>query len=293
MGTTRRPRHSIGLRAAAVALGTILLATGCEGDAENKTAPAAPSPARPAWKTRPESLASLGDSITRGFDACSVLEDCPEVSWATGTEVDSLARRLLLSPQTSSWNYAKTGARMADLPGQMRAAVAHKPQLVTVLLGANDACRADVAQMTPVDTFRADFETSLKTLRSSLPTSQVYVAGIPDLKRLWSEGRKSVLGKQIWKMASICPSMLRDADVVDEAAEERRAQVDKRVGEYNAVLKDVCGKDALCRYDHAVNGYNFTGQELSKWDWFHPSKKGQGELASLAYRAITAEKPAA
>ncbi|MCA6091583.1 SGNH/GDSL hydrolase family protein [Streptomyces sp. SCA3-4] len=293
MGTTRRPRHSIRLRAAAVALGTIVLATGCEGDAENKAAPAAPAPARPAWKTRPESLASLGDSITRGFDACSVLEDCPEVSWATGTEVDSLARRLLLSPQTSSWNYARTGARMADLPGQMRAAVAHRPQLVTVLLGANDACRADVAQMTPVDGFRADFETSLKTLRSSLPTSQVYVAGIPDLKRLWSEGRKSVLGKQIWKMASICPSMLRDADTVDEAAEERRAQVDKRVGEYNAVLKDVCSKDALCRYDHTVNGYNFTGQELSKWDWFHPSKKGQGELAGLAYRTITAEKPAA
>ncbi|GHC52086.1 SGNH/GDSL hydrolase family protein [Streptomyces cinnamoneus] len=293
MGTTRGPRRSAGARAAAVALGTVLLATGCEGDAENKTAPATPSPARPAWKTRPESLASLGDSITRGFDACSVLEDCPEVSWATGTEVDSLARRLLLSPQTSSWNYARTGARMADLPGQMRAAVAHKPQLVTVLLGANDACRADVAQMTPVDSFRADLQSALGTLRSSLPTSQVYVAGIPDLKRLWSEGRKNVLGKQIWKMASICPSMLRDADAVDEAAEERRAQVDKRVGEYNAVLKDVCSKDALCRYDGAVNGYNFTQQELSKWDWFHPSKKGQGELAGLAYRAITADRPVA
>ncbi|MEU1307697.1 SGNH/GDSL hydrolase family protein [Streptomyces cinnamoneus] len=293
MGRTRGPRRSAGIRAAAVALGTILLATGCEGDAENKTAPAAPSPTRPAWKTRPESLVSLGDSITRGFDACSVLEDCPEVSWATGTEVDSLARRLLLSPQTSSWNYAKTGARMADLPGQMRAAVAHKPQLVTVLLGANDACRADVAQMTPVDSFRADLQSALGTLRSSLPTSQVYVAGIPDLKRLWSEGRKNVLGKQIWKMASICPSMLRDADAVDEAAEERRAQVDKRVGEYNAVLKDVCAKDALCRYDGAVNDYNFTGQELSKWDWFHPSKKGQGELAGLAYRTITTEKPSA
>ena len=38
-----------------------------------------------------------GDSITRGFDACTVLSDCPEVSWATGaaTEVDSLAVRLL------------------------------------------------------------------------------------------------------------------------------------------------------------------------------------------------------
>ncbi|MEU5052713.1 SGNH/GDSL hydrolase family protein [Streptomyces sp. NPDC021096] len=290
MATTRRRRRPAGIRTAAAVLGAVLLATGCD-DGATGTKAAEPSPTRPAWNPRPASMASLGDSITRGFDACSVLEDCPEVSWATGTEVDSLARRLLLSPQTSSWNYAKTGARMADLPGQMRSAVAHKPQLVTVLLGANDACRADVAQMTPVDRFRTDFEASLGTLRSTLPKSQVYVAGIPDLKRLWSEGRKSMLGKQIWKMASICPSMLRDADAADEAAEERRAQVDKRVGEYNAVLKDICGRDTLCRYDGAVNGYTFTGQELSKWDWFHPSKKGQVELAGMAYRTITATKP--
>ncbi|MEU4212685.1 SGNH/GDSL hydrolase family protein [Streptomyces sp. NPDC026206] len=294
MGTTRRRRPSAGIRTAAAVLGAALLATGCDdGGAENKASPAKSAPTRPAWNTRPESLASLGDSITRGFDACSVLKDCPEVSWATGTEVDSVARRLLLSPQTSSWNYARTGARMADLPDQMRSAVTHKPQLVTVLLGANDACRSDVTEMTPVDRFRADFESSLGTLRSSLPKSQVYVAGIPDLKRLWSEGRKNALGKQIWKMASICPSMLRDADAVDEAAEERRAQVDKRVGEYNAVLKDVCSRDALCRYDGAVNGYGFTGQELSRWDWFHPSKKGQGELAGMAYRTITSKEPVA
>ncbi|MEX2981708.1 SGNH/GDSL hydrolase family protein [Streptomyces sp. C36] len=289
MGASTRWKPPAAVRAAVALLAAALLVTGCDdGDAESKAAVAKPSPTRPAWNPRPTSIASLGDSITRGFDACSVFEDCPEVSWATGTAVDSLARRLLTSPQTSSWNHARTGARMADLPGQMRAAVAHKPQLVTVLLGANDACRANVADMTPVDSFRADFESSLKQLRTALPTSQVYVAGIPDLQRLWSEGRKNMLGRQVWKLGSICPSMLRDAELMDEEAQGRRAQVVKRVGEYNAVLKDVCSRDVLCRYDGAVNSYDFTGQQLSKWDWFHPSKQGQGELAGLAYRTITA-----
>ncbi len=294
MRANRGRKRSAVVRAATAVLAVALLATGCGDDTETKAAPAKPSPTRPAWNTHPASIASLGDSITRGFDACSVLEDCPEVSWATGTEVDSLARRLLPSPQTNSWNYARTGARMADLPGQMRAAAAHRPELVTVLLGANDACRRNVADMTPVEDFRADFEKSLRELRTSVPKAQVYVAGVPDLMRLWSQGRKSLIGKQIWQLGNVCPSMLHDADATDEAAVARRAQVHHRVGEYNAVLRDVCSKDALCRYDGAVNGYDFTGQELSKWDWFHPSKKGQGELAGMAYRTVTAvDRPAA
>ncbi|KJY43289.1 lipoprotein [Streptomyces sp. NRRL B-1568] len=295
-GATRRRRSTV-VRAAVTVLAAALLATGCDdGGGASGAGPTAarpkPSP-RPAWNLHPASIASLGDSITRGFDACSLLSDCPEASWATGTEVDSLARRLLAQPADNSWNYARTGARMAELPAQMRSAIAHKPQLVTVLLGANDACRPSVADMTPVDTFRKDFESSIADLRRSLPASQVYVAGVPDLKRLWSEGRKNALGKQVWKLAAICPSMLGDADAQDPEAVERRAQVDKRVGEYNAALKDVCARDALCRYDGAVHGYGFTGQELSQWDWFHPSKQGQGELAEMAYRTITAREPAA
>ncbi|MEV5378536.1 SGNH/GDSL hydrolase family protein [Streptomyces nondiastaticus] len=277
--------------AALTAFSAALLVTGCDSGKEDASAgkPSAGAAAAPAWNTRPASIASLGDSITRGFDACAVLADCPEVSWATGTQVDSLARRLLASPQTSSWNYARTGARMADLPGQMQSAVAQKPQLVTVLLGANDACRDKVDDMTPVSAFRADFETSVKELRTALPKSQLYVAGVPDLQRLWSQGRTNGYAKTVWKLG-ICPSMLKDSESAEPAAEQRRAQVVKRVGEYNAVLKDVCRKDALCRFDGSVSAYAFTGEALSQWDWFHPSKRGQGELAALAYRTVTAEK---
>ena len=81
--------------------------------------PAGPVPNPPLSGTRsPRSIAAVGDSITRGFDACAVLSDCPEVSWATGTdtEVDSLAQRLLRTRARSSWNHARSGARMADLP---------------------------------------------------------------------------------------------------------------------------------------------------------------------------------
>ncbi len=231
--------------------------------------------------------------MTRAFDACSLLADCPEVSWATGTDtaVNSLALRLL-GPEkvaTRSWNLARTGARMAELPAQMAGAAAEKPELVTVMMGANDACRATPDLMTPVADFRASFEAALARLRAGAPKAQVYVASVPDLKRLWSTGRVSPMGLQVWKLG-ICGAMLAEAEDSSPAAERRRSAVRDRVVAYNEVLEEVCAKDARCRYDGgAVFGFRFGGGQLSPWDWFHPSKDGQARLAELAYRRITKE----
>ncbi|WP_128381056.1 SGNH/GDSL hydrolase family protein [Streptomyces cavernae] len=301
----KRGRGAFAAATAALAAGTAALLgiAGCDavgGDSpapKDASASARPSPKpSPTWDTSPRSLAAVGDSITRGFDACSVLSDCPEASWATGTDagVKSLAVRLLgrTGAAERSWNYAVTGSRMADLPGQMARAVTRKPELVTVLAGANDACRVSVSAMTPVAEFRADFEEALHTLRSALPRAQVYVASVPDLMRLWSTGRANPLSKRVWSLG-ICPSMLADPDALDSAANGRRTQVQDRVIAYNKVLKEVCAKDRRCRFDGgAVFDYRFGEAQLSQWDWFHPSKNGQARLAEMAYRVVTAKRAA-
>ncbi|MFB7085591.1 SGNH/GDSL hydrolase family protein [Streptomyces sp. NPDC056296] len=294
VGRRRRARAALAVLTAAV-----LGVTGCDavgGDSADpsRSASKRPKPA-PAWDTSPDSVAAVGDSITRGFDACSVLSDCPEVSWATGgsAEVDSLAVRLLGKAEAAerSWNYAVTGARMADLTGQVTRAAARKPELVAVMVGANDACRATTSAMTSVADFRDRFEEAMGVLREKLPKAQVYVASIPDLKRLWSQGRTNPLGKQVWKLG-ICPSMLGDADSMDSAATLRRNTVRDRVEDYNEVLREVCAKDRLCRTDGgAVHEYRFGTGQLSRWDWFHPSVDGQARLAEIAYRAVTAKQP--
>ncbi|WP_318218406.1 SGNH/GDSL hydrolase family protein [Streptomyces sp. SCL15-6] len=293
-GRRNRLRRSRVVLAALTA--AVLGVAGCDavgGGSPGASGRPSPKPT-PAWDTSPESIAAVGDSITRGFDACTILSDCPEVSWATGssTEVDSLAVRLLGAKAAGrSWNYAVTGARMADLTGQVTRAAARKPELVTVMAGANDACRTTIDAMTPVADFRAQFEDAMRTLRRELPKAQVFVASIPDLKRLWSEGRANPLGKQVWKLG-ICPSMLADADAVDSAATLRRNTVRDRVDDYNEVLRDVCAKDRKCRTDGgAVHAFRFGTDQLSQWDWFHPSVNGQARLAEIAYRAVTAKKP--
>ncbi|MFD5038049.1 SGNH/GDSL hydrolase family protein [Streptomyces sp. NPDC058378] len=298
----RRRARGAAATLTAVALAGAAALTGCtsDGGATARSTAGAGSPSAsptPAWDASPASIAAVGDSITRGFDACSVLADCPEVSWATGTDggVRSLAVRLLGASKAAShsWNHAVSGARMAQLPEQMALAAKDRPELVTVMIGANDACRDSVALMTPVADFRASFEASMRQLRASAPKAQVYVSSVPDLKRLWSTGRENPLGKQIWKLG-ICRSMLGDADDMGSAAVARRDAVLERVVAYNGVLRDVCARDERCRYDGgAVFDYRFTGEQLSEWDWFHPGRNGQARLAEIAYRAVTAAGPPA
>ncbi|GAA1901997.1 SGNH/GDSL hydrolase family protein [Streptomyces sodiiphilus] len=294
-------------RTIALLCAALLGLSACTGDRDPADSSEQPSSAAPEWNTRPESIAAIGDSITRAFDACSFLADCPEVSWATGSDEDvpSLAQMLLPASATAGtgeaggtggerqtagrvWNEAESGAVMADLPEQARRAAAWDPELVTVLIGANDACTRDLETMTDVPEFRKDFTESLRIIREEAPEAQVYVASVPDLLRLWSEVRDEPQAQQAWRFG-ICPSMLSDPLGDSEEATERRLAVRERVEEFNAVLAEVCATDDLCRYDEgAVFDYPFTADELSDWDWFHPSRQGQAVLAELAHERITA-----
>lgn len=243
------------------------------------------------WDRHPDTVAAVGDSITRAFNACNALADCPSVSWATGEapKADSLAKRLPDDRRTGqdAWNLAHDGATVAMLPEQMRRAAQHRPQLVTVLIGANDACRPQVDAMTSVDDFRTRFAESLHALRADAPHAEVYVSSIPDLKQLWEAGKGHKEAEQVWSLG-ICRTMLADPGNTGAAAARRREKVREREQQYNAVLQQVCAKDRRCRYDDgAVFHHRLTPADLSDWDWFHPSRHGQGVLADLAYRHIT------
>src|SRR3954451_21168039 len=112
-------------------------------------------PLVPAVAGWPASMASTGDSITRAFNSGSAYTDAPANSWSTGTNasVNSHYSRILAAfPGINghSFNDAVTGAQMVDLSSQVANVNSQHVEYVTVLLGANDACRPTEAQMTPV-----------------------------------------------------------------------------------------------------------------------------------------------
>jgi lysophospholipase L1-like esterase len=239
----------------------------------------------------PDSMASLGDSMTRGFNACGWYLDCVSRSWSTGSygPVNSHYLRIVAANPVMSGhahNDARSGARVSDLNRQAQLAVSQNVEYVTILIGANDACTSAESTMTTVDAFESRLRTAMTTLDSGLPHARIFVASIPDIKRLWYVGKGSWAARTAWDLGNICQSMLANPLSTASADVDRRDRVQQRVIDFNAVLAKVCGEYTQCLFDgNAVFSYPFTLSQVSKWDYFHPNTAGQTVLADVTYRA--------
>jgi lysophospholipase L1-like esterase len=237
----------------------------------------------------PSAMVALGDSLTSGIGACLELATCARNSWSTGggTQVDSHYLRIRAgNPAISGHhrNLAAPGARASALAGQASAAVREKVEYVTVLIGANDACRRRVADMTSVAIFRAQVDAAFAILKKGLPRARVLVASIPDLYRLWQVGHTDRDAVQAWSLG-VCPSLLANPTSTAPVDADRRTAVRDRVDDYNRALAAACrayGKN--CRYDGgAVHRVRFDLTLVNHLDYFHPSIAGQNKLASVTY----------
>jgi lysophospholipase L1-like esterase len=241
-----------------------------------------------------QTIVSTGDSITRGFDACGLFSDCPNISYATGSDprTASVYRQLLVSTPSlrgHEINDAEIGARSSDLFGQLALAAYQKADIATVLIGANDACAQTVGEMTTVTDFRAGIQSALNYFFSQRPGARVMVSSIPDLYRVWQVAHTSTRAQAIWKAAGLCPSLLANPTANTPSDQLRRAFVSLQIQKYNVVLAAVCKTHAGCRYDGgAVNHYQFKLSELSPYDYFHPNVMGQRALAALTWKAYRA-----
>jgi lysophospholipase L1-like esterase len=237
----------------------------------------------------PNSMASIGDSITRAFNVCGYYVDCPSRSWSTGssTELNSHYRRILAkNPAINGRNYncAQTGADSADLSTQVSCVVGVGAQYVTIMMGANDACASSEAAMTPVTTYRQRVDAALAQLRAGLPSSAVFIASIPDVYRLWYVLRFNGYAQAAWDAADICQSLLYKAYSFSSEDEARRRRVEQRVRDYNTQLAQACAAITLCRFDNnVVFNYPFQSGHVSTWDYFHPDIDGQRVLADQTY----------
>ena len=250
-------------------------------------------PAASAAPTYPSSIAALGDSITRAFDTCSFpYIDCPSNSWSTGTAVSSLYERLLpVDSQISGHNHndAKTGAKMADLPGQAANAAAQQAAAVTILMGANDVCTSSVATMTDPTVLAGQLRTALSTLATNDPNAQIYVASIPNVYRLWQVLHTNLAADLVWSVAGICQSLLANPLSGSAADQARRLQVQARTQADNAQIASVCTIEfaGRCHWDNlAVYNYPFAASDITTRDYFHPNVAGQTKLAATEWAAF-------
>ncbi|HVE26672.1 MAG TPA: SGNH/GDSL hydrolase family protein [Sporichthya sp.] len=237
----------------------------------------------------PSSIAALGDSITRGFNACGFYRDCTRRSWSTGDDGDVGSHRLRLQDAgvalADQSNLARTGAKSDALPGQAQRAVAMQAQYVTIEIGANDACRRSPDDMTSLEDYRQHITEALAILQTGLPHTRIFIASIPDLRRLWAVGHTSWYVRKAWNQLGVCQSMLKNPGSLAQEDVDRRDRVRTRTILYNEILAQACADyGPLCRFDDkAVFLTNFTRGQISKWDFFHPSTSGQRLLAQITW----------
>ncbi|MFB4283624.1 MULTISPECIES: GDSL-type esterase/lipase family protein [unclassified Nonomuraea] len=249
-----------------------------------------PAQAAPAQQV-PEVMAALGDSISTGFNACGWYVSCTSRSWSAGDHGEVSSHYLRLSKlsgtlQKHNLNFAVPGSTSADLLGQVKKAVAAKADYVTILIGAQDACVRTEQAMTPVQTYRRRLDAALTELRAGMPRARVFIASIPDLRRLWQVGRGNPLARTFWTAGRICQAMLAKPTSTRRADAERRDRVRARVIAYNRAAAEACAAYGPgCRTDGgAVFSFPFTLDHVSKWDFFHPNVAGQRVLAEQTFR---------
>ena len=252
-----------------------------------------PGPVQAAAPPLPSSIASTGDSITRGFDATwngCILKDCAQYSWSTGIDlaVFSQYQRILAANSAiagQDYNFARTGATMADLDGQLKSAAAVGAQYVTVLMGANDLCTSTIATMTPPSRFKAELDQALIDFYSADRGAHLYLSSLPNLFQLWSLEHTNTSATRVWALARICQSMLGAANT-----DAQRQQVVSMEQAYNSILATECARAVTagvdCHWD-GLAGYNFqfTTSDISPIDFFHPSIAGQNSVAALTWAA--------
>jgi lysophospholipase L1-like esterase len=265
--------------------------TAFTGLAALTTAWVAPAEAvRTAEPWRPVVMAALGDSISAGFNACGWYLTCASRSWSTGDHESVRSqyvrlRALDTAVTGNNVNLAVPGSTSADLAGQMARAIGRRADYVTVLIGAQDACVSEERLMTPVAVYERRVAEALALFRAGRPGGRVFVASVPDVKRLWQIGRRNPVARGFWAVGRICPTMLARPSSNSAADRARRDRVRARVAAYNTALARVCALyGPACRFDgNEVFRQRFTLSHLSKWDFFHPNAAGQRLIAEKTY----------
>lgn len=247
------------------------------------TVPSCASDDEPVTAPFPQRIVAIGDSITRATNACCLPGDQPRRSWSVGDLGGDVVRSHLeriagVEPgvRVRAFNVAQAGATVSDLARQAATAVRRRAEYVTILVGANDACRSP---MTPVEALGDRFGAAMDLLEDGLPRARVFVASTPNVVRLWRLFGDDPRARLMWRTAATCPPILSDL----ARAADRRAVL-AQLRRYNAVFRRACAAHPRCRFDGGVVfRYPFTAEEVSAVDYFHPSIEGQAALARITW----------
>ncbi|GAA1467010.1 SGNH/GDSL hydrolase family protein [Microbacterium thalassium] len=277
--------------AATALAASALVAGGCAATAPEPTTTPVAVTETPRSAPAVGAMAVVGDSITLGVSACGSQEACPQASWAVGSEpeVDSIVQRINdeLGANPRATPIARLGAGVDYGVDSVDLIASTGADLVLILLGANDACKPTVDEVTPPAEFAAQYSAMLTGIAEALPDTRIVALSVPDVLRLWELGRTDPETVAMWGASPSCRSLLAEADSDATADVERRAAIEETVDAYDAAIIAACDAVEQCTSDDgAVHAVRFEVEHVSAIDSFHPSIAGQAALADAAWPVV-------
>ena len=265
-----------------------------------------PSPtAAPNTPALPALLGAIGDSYSQAWSVSpDFLFDHPQFSWVVGTDksdgVTSLLERFrALGGSPAVVDAATSGKKMTDALRQASLVVAAARKLgpgqtayVTFELGTNDIC-ASPDFITDPATFTAQLQSAVGTLRAGLPPgSRILMLPVPDFSHFRDITQADAAARALLALPQ---NLNRCAPYLGTSSPSAMIKANDNLSQYNAALKAACDEidaeegatGALhCTYNAALLAdSNFTIDDLSTVDYFHPSLSGQAKMAEDAWRA--------
>jgi lysophospholipase L1-like esterase len=191
---------------------------------------------------------------------------------------------------------AEQGADSGDLLEQARIAVQQKADYVTILMGANDVCADDFSDIPTDAEFEANVREGFRKLKRGLRDgATIYTLGIIDIYKLWQLGDDlTAFGtldcELIWETTTQgifpCGTMLSPDNDEDD-----RQRTRNRIIAFNDILRRVAAEmnadDPRHYWDYSDVTFrlDYTEEDVSEFDCFHPSAEGQRRLAAATWRA--------
>lgn len=227
-------------------------------------------------------VGALGDSISTGFNA-QRFGDNREYSWSTGTAagLKSHLRRIEETQglPVASYNEAIVGSVAADLDRQALRLLRHKPNYVTITIGANDVCHWNEDYENQRQAFASNLRRAFERLVKANDEITIVVAAIPNLLNLWEISQSQPYCYDVWEKFSICQPLLGR-----EVTAEKRKAFHARWEHANETIRDVAAAyPNHVRFHPALATVRFQWSHVSPKDCFHPSIAGQNLLSDISW----------
>jgi hypothetical protein len=245
----------------------------------------------------PGAVAVIGgiDPLAPGSNPAHPFQLAPQNSWVTGTNpaVKSVYLRLLAAnPAVKGHvtNLAQDGAKLSQVEGQVRRAIAlnPKPDLVIVQAGSDDI-RCDGQDASNYPAFRGAFASVLGDLAAGLPNARIFVVGewgsiasyVKTMMGLSAAARETHAGKGPCSL--FAPTSSAAPGSVVPAHVEYLTQTLKG---YDAQRAAACKQYPTCTYDGgAAERLVVTAADLTQ-RYDHLTVAGNAKLAALEWAAM-------